>query len=175
MQCQICHEKTATIHLTEISNGMRTEVHFCEQCAVKQGIAAAGQISVNELLSTLLPSQPSDEELLGPPSAEIACPNCGITLKQFRKRGVLGCPNDYVVFEKALRPLIEKAHNGKSSHCGKVPAHAPQETKDIIESMSLKDQLEDAIKREDYELAARLHQKISQLKQHPESENTGSA
>ena len=86
------------IHLTEIRNEIRTEVHFCENCAVQQGVSAAGQISVNELLSNLLASQPSDEELSGG-SAAVSCPQCGMSLQKFQKNGVLGCPNDYVVFE----------------------------------------------------------------------------
>ena len=164
MQCQICHKKTATIHLTEISNGMRTEVHFCELCAVQQGVSAAGQISVNELLSNLLASQPSDEELTGG-RADITCPHCGMSLQKFQKHGVLGCPNDYVVFEKALLPLIEKAHSGKTRHCGKVPSRVPAETRQKIEYSSLKQQLQAAIQQEDYEAAARLHKKINQLEQ----------
>lgn len=164
MQCQICHKKTATIHLTEISNGVRTEVHFCEMCAVQQGVSAAGQISVNELLSNLLASQPTDEELTGR-STDVMCPNCGMTLQKFQKQGVLGCPNDYVVFEKALLPLIEKAHSGKTHHCGKIPSRIPTETKQKIETSSLKEQLQAAIQREDYEAAAKLHEKINQLEQ----------
>lgn len=162
MQCQICHKKTATIHLTEISNGVRTEVHFCEVCAVQQGVSAAGQISVNELLSNLLASQPSDEELTGS-SSGVTCPNCGMSLQKFQKRGVLGCPNDYVVFEKSLLPLIEKAHCGKTHHCGKVPSRIPAETKQKIEYSSLKEELQAAVQREDYETASKLHDKINQL------------
>ena len=166
MQCQICNKKTATIHLTEITNGVRHEVHFCEQCAVQQGIVATSQISVNELLSNLLASQPTDEEIMGPNgAAEVACPNCGLTLSHFKKEGVLGCAHDYAVFEKALLPLIEKAHNGKTTHCGKVPSRLPKETRYKIECASLKDQLKQAIQEENYELAAKLHEKIHQLEQ----------
>ena len=165
MQCQICRKKTATIHLTEISNGKRAELHFCENCAVQQGIASSGQISVNELLSNLLDAQPADEELFGSSEAEVTCPKCGFTLGHFRKEGVLGCPNDYVVFEKALLPLIEKAHGGQTRHCGKVPARAPSEIRFAIEQSNLKEKLQVAIQQENYELAAKLHEKISRLKQ----------
>ena len=57
MQCQACKQRTATIHLTEISNGQRIETHLCETCAQKQGIAIKNQIPLNELLSTLLAVQ----------------------------------------------------------------------------------------------------------------------
>jgi len=66
MQCQICQKRTATIHLTEITEGQRTELHICEHCASEQGIATHSQMSINELLSHLLAVQPSDEEMFGP-------------------------------------------------------------------------------------------------------------
>jgi len=80
MQCQICHKNEATIHLTEISAGSRTEMHLCEQCAVEQDINLKSHIPINELLSNLLASQPTDEEIEGPPDTSAVCPNCGITL-----------------------------------------------------------------------------------------------
>ena len=133
MQCQICNKRAATIHLTEITDGLRSETHLCEQCAIEQGIAAKSQVSINELLSSLLAVQPSDDELFGPSEKKTSCPHCGFTLDKFRKEGVLGCPYDYELFEKQLQPLIEKAHNGKTSHCGKAPSKAPHNTKKQIE------------------------------------------
>ena len=107
MQCQVCNKNEATIHLTEITNGQRSETHVCEQCAAEQGIVVKSQIPINELLSGLLSVQPTDDELLGPSEQELSCPHCGFTLTQFREQAVLGCPHDYDVFEKALLPLRE--------------------------------------------------------------------
>jgi protein arginine kinase activator len=163
MLCQVCNKKTATIHLTEITNGLRNEMHLCEYCAVEQGIAAKSQVSINELLSGLLAVQPSDEEMFGPSEEKKSCPICGFTLDQFRKEAVLGCPNDYEFFENALLPLIEKAHNGKTSHCGKIPSRMPQEAKEQIKLANLQQQLDVAVRKEDYEEAARLRDKIKQL------------
>ena len=90
------------------------------------------------------------------------CPNCGFTLDQFRKEGVLGCPQDYVVFEKALQPLIEKAHDGRTAHCGKAPSKAPKDTKKQMHLLNLRQQLQAAVQSEDYELAAKLRDEIKQ-------------
>jgi len=163
MQCQICNKRTATIHLTEINDGVRSEMHICEQCAAEQGVAAQSQISINELLSNLLAVQPSDEEMFGPSEKDLACPECGFTLDRLRKEGTLGCPIDYKVFEEALLPLIERAHNGKSTHCGKVPTRAPKDTKKFVELSQLRRQLEQAVRDEDYELAASLRDKMKEL------------
>jgi protein arginine kinase activator len=162
MQCQICNKNDATIHLTEISGGMRTEMHLCENCAAEQNIMVKSHIPINELLSGLLSVQPTDEEIAGPTQEQLVCPNCGFTLAQFRKEGVLGCPYDYEIFETALEPLIEKAHNGKTAHCGKIPSSTPVDAKKRMEILSLKKQLDDAVRSEDYELAAVLRDKINQ-------------
>lgn len=162
MQCQICNKKTATIHLTEITDGARTEMHLCEECAVQQGIAAKSQVSVNDLLTGLLASQPSDEELFGPGEGLRTCPHCGATLNSFRKEGVLGCPHDYEIFEETLLPLIERAQDGKTRHCGKVPSRLAQYSKVAVECSRLRQQLQAALRKEDYELAARLRDQINE-------------
>ena len=116
-------------------SGRETELHICEHCASEQGIATHSQMSINELLSHLLAVQPSDEEMFGPAEKELVCPTCGFTLDRLRKEGTLGCPADYEVFEQALLPLIERAHGGKTSHCGKVPdqaAHGHQEIRRAV-------------------------------------------
>ena len=160
MQCQICGKNDATIHLTEIAEGVRTEIHVCETCAVEQDIAVKSHIPINELLNSLLASQPTDDELAGPDEQEVVCPNCGFTLAQFQKEGTLGCPADYEVFEKALRPLIEKAHDGKTTHVGKIPSSTPLDTKEQMQLLSLRQRLESAVRSEDYELAAKLRDEI---------------
>jgi len=161
MQCQICNKYEATIHLTEISEGLRNEMHLCERCAVEQGIAVKSQIPLNELLSGLLSSQPSDEEPFGLLKKELSCPHCGFTLDRFHKEAVLGCPYDYEVFEKLLSPLIKKAHGGGTRHHGKVPSKASTDTKKQVELLSLRQQLEGAVQAENYELAAELRDKIN--------------
>jgi protein arginine kinase activator len=163
MQCQSCHKNEATIHLTEITNGVRTEMHLCEHCAQEEGIAVKSQISLNELLSSLLAAQPADNELFGDSKQKSSCPHCGFTLDQFRKEPVLGCPYDYEVFEKSLLPLIEKAHDGKTHHRGKLPSKTPADTKKQIELMRLRRQLEAAVNNEDYETAAELRDKIDEV------------
>ncbi len=162
MRCEICQNREATVHLTEITNGVRTETHLCEHCATEQGIAVKSHIPINELLSGLLSVQPSDEELAGMADREMSCPHCGFTLEQFREKAVLGCPNDYEVFEKSLLPLIKKAHDGKSHHCGKVPSRVPEDSKRQLRLAQLRRRLDEAVRSEDYELAAKLRDEIAE-------------
>ena len=107
MQCELCKIKAATVHLTEIVDGQRTESHLCQACAQKEGISIKSQLSLNELLSSLIAAhqQTTDGQDIGG-EAEKSCPVCGITMDMFRKQAVLGCPNDYEVFGKTLEQKI---------------------------------------------------------------------
>ncbi len=166
MLCQICKKHSATIHLTEIQNGHREETHLCESCAQQQGLSIKSQIPLNELLSTLLSAQgqsknPARDDEAAP--GGIACPACGMTLKEFGKKSLLGCPADYDVFREHLEPLIEKSQAGHTRHCGKVPSRTPMPAKHQIELAQLQKDLDAAVRTEDYETAARLRDRIKQL------------
>lgn len=163
MQCQICNNNEATIHLTEINHGQRSEMHICETCALEQGIAVKSQIPINELLTSLLANTPEDEQVESITPQIKACPKCGFTIEQLKEHAVLGCPYDYEIFQKTLMPLIKNAHNDSEHHCGKIPSKIPQESKDHLQLMTLKQQLEKAIKQEDYENAANIRDKIQEL------------
>ena len=163
MQCEYCKENPATIHLTEIVNGQRSEKHLCQDCAEKEGITAKSQVSLNELLNSLLATQEQKSGADPDEYAELKCPHCGITLEQFRQQAALGCPHDYEVFSKVLGPLITKAHNGNTTHSGKVPAGLEETVKSRSKLLKLEKQLKEAVAKEDYETAAKLRDEIKQL------------
>lgn len=164
MQCQSCKKNTATIHLTEISNGQRVESHLCQACAQKQGLAVQAQVPLNELLSTLLSAQTAGEPpAAGSPATEIACPHCGMTLQRFARESLLGCGHDYEIFEKNLLPLIERSQGGHTRHTGKVPESVSHDQRDRVRLSALKLRLEQAVRQEDYETAARLRDEIKKL------------
>jgi protein arginine kinase activator len=118
---------------------------------------------LNELLSNLLASQPGDEGFEEETEKEVVCPECGFTLDQFRKEGVLGCPGDYEVFKDSLEPLLEKAHSGKTRHVGKLPSKMPADEVSKVKIANMKQDLQRAVETEDYETAARLRDQINQL------------
>jgi protein arginine kinase activator len=136
-------------------------MHLCEQCAQEQGVGAKNYIPLNELLSNLLAIGPKEERAGEADEEGPVCPHCGWTLDKFREKAVLGCPYDYEVFEKELLPLIKKAHDGGMSHCGKVPSRMPKDSKRQIEIAQLRRKLDEAVKNEDYELAAKLRDKLA--------------
>lgn len=161
--CERCN-KPATVHLTEISDGKRVEVHLCDACAQSEGYVQQAHVPINQLLNQLLQSQVQVNQQ----PAE-RCPDCGMTWQEFKDTGLLGCPRDYELFETQLRGVIERAQNGGTHHTGKTPGHRdspPREEKprrNKAELLKLRKELARAIEDESYERAATLRDQIKTL------------
>src|SRR5262249_13635708 len=122
MKCQTC-SSPATVHLTDIINGHKRELHLCQQCAEKQQLIQKSDINLPAILQTLIGQH------VGNPTdalARLTCPACGIKYMEFRAGGRLGCPHDYEVFKVGLEPLLEHFHRSLK-HKGKVPSRHPMD------------------------------------------------
>ena len=160
VRCQRC-PKPATLHLTEIVGTKQIEeLHFCEECAQKHLYepALAGSEKLPAPKPIEVAGESDDLEALN----RTECPQCGITFKDFRSTGRLGCPHDYEVFKKELVPLLENIH-GEVKHQGKSPRRKYPQNEVSSELGALRKQLQGAVGREDYEQAAHLRDKIRQL------------
>jgi protein arginine kinase activator len=157
-----CGKKLATIHVTEIVNGEKKELHLCEDCAQKQKVLFSTIESMGdlkEIFSGLVTGggQAEAEGLKG-----LQCPECGITFGEFQKTSRFGCPNDYDVFREAVDPLLERIH-GTTEHQGKAFA-APEVTRPADRLIELRAELRKAVAEEAYERAARIRDQIYELK-----------
>lgn len=162
MQCEVCNKNAASVHLTDVSNNTKREIHLCETCAKTQGVTIKSYLHKSptypELLSQLVHSQAEGH----PEEGDLTCPRCKITYKKFRATGKFGCPHDYVIFKKALLNLLEKIH-GKVEHRGKVPLRASDQIARQKELRSLRGDLEKAVREEAYEKAAQIRDRIYEL------------
>ncbi len=158
-KCDRC-EKPATIHLTEIVGGEKLEKHLCEDCASTEGITVKASVPISQLLEDFV-LQSSKEGGAAKPS--LKCDVCGITFDEFRSQGLLGCPNDYDVFESALVPLMERAHEVATQHIGKTPRRADAGQHRANAILRLRAELKNAVAAEDYEKAASIRDRIKEL------------
>jgi protein arginine kinase activator len=171
MICQICQKNHASVHVTEIveihgedggKKSVRKEVQerqLCESCAA----------SVDLPHAPLLKKSPADIWKLLQVSAQQtkrrpspSCPDCGMSLDEFRKKGRLGCARDYEVFKNHIGDLLERVH-GARSHVGRVPGASEADTLRSQRLSTLKRQLEEAVRAEAYESAARLRDEIKTI------------
>jgi protein arginine kinase activator len=156
MQCECCQEHEATIHLTQVANGQTREVHLCETCAEQGGLNLQGVMALPEVLFGL-GGAPADGT--GP---DKSCPHCHFRRSDFRKTARLGCPRCYETFAEELAPMLAAMHKG-TTHAGKVPSQARADIERAARLAALQQQLEAAVKAEQFEEAARVRDAIREL------------
>jgi len=155
--CDKCG-KPATIYLTEITDGHKVEKHLCEECAVAEGVAIKAEGPISKLLEDFI-LQSSDE----PGEPQPTCDVCGMSFNEFVDKKLLGCPHDYDVFSKQLKPILNSEHENATQHIGKVPHRAGSDQKKQNAILRLRSQLRTAIAAEEYERAAALRDQIKEL------------
>ncbi|MHC4697923.1 MAG: UvrB/UvrC motif-containing protein [Planctomycetota bacterium] len=156
--CQHCNQAKATVHITDTVPDKR-ERHLCEECAEKENVIIKQH---HQTTSAIL--QEFIKHKVAPGAGDDrACPRCGITFREFRLKGQLGCPHDYEVFRSLLTPLIERTHEGATHHVGKVPTTADATVQKQTGLLKLHRELQEAVEQENYERAARLRDEIRAL------------
>ncbi len=155
MLCE-CGQAEATVHEIIIKGGKKIERHLCERCARAQGIQVDAQPPVKELISQILKQ--------GSPGPQ-ACPACGLAFGSFRQSGLLGCAKCYEAFESRLIPLIERAHEGSSTHVGKSPRRTSDGSMEERRAVALRRMLDQAVASEEYERAAKIRDELRRLEE----------
>ena len=161
MQCCVCKEREAKVHLTQIVGDKMQKVDLCEECAKQKGVNDPAGFSLADLLLGLGASQEM-EQAAG--SSDLKCPHCGFTHADFKKAGRLGCSECYVTFAEGLEGLLKSMHKG-IKHTGKVPPSL-QQTRDLSDKLkSLQKKLDKAVAEEDFEQAAQVRDEIKATKE----------
>lgn len=183
MLCEKCKKNEANAYIKTNVNGDVHEYHLCSQCAAEmQNSGEFGSMfnfssgfdafsGMNSLFAPVMSGFDMVSSLLSSPFGSFGamptltsgkrCSVCGSDFRSIADSGKLGCPNCYTEFRGRLAPTIKKLH-GNSAHCGKHSKVTTQESKES-ETASLKKQLAEAVKNENYELAAELRDKIKAM------------
>ena len=161
-KCSRC-SKSATLHITEIREGVVDVLHLCEGCA-HEYLATSPEpqhsTDAEEGLSSKIKAAAGERDLSE--LDQLTCPNCGITFREFRSQGRLGCPHDYITFREELMPLLDNIH-GETQHTGKLPRRAPDGSRRQYQLIKLRSNLREAVDQEQYENAAQLRDEIQTL------------
>jgi len=162
MKCDICGVNEATVHLTEVINDKVTKLHLCEKCAKVKSEEMQSHFGLGDLLSGLMDFGPavSTGQLSG--DVKTKCPECGLTYYDFQKTGKLGCGKCYETFSGELGELLRKI-NGSDKHVGKMPFKGEGALKDQQDLQRLKNELNTLVANEEFEKAALLRDRISEL------------
>lgn len=183
MQCQVCKQDEATVHLTQIVDDDVRSLDLCVGCAKQKGVSDPLGFSFADVFKEAAPEEGAAGEAepdkpARATRAEVQCSRCGLGHADFKKTGRLGCSDCYEAFAGVLDGMLKGMHKG-IRHTGKlaqtagqpgaartVPGTPPDGTEPApagtkapeLDRLSV--QLAEAVAREDFEEAARLRDQI---------------
>lgn len=182
MLCDNCKKNEATIHYTEIINGVKNERHLCSECMQSLEGDREGEIPLSRLIRGILSAHLSGNEVSGANNIDIMCDKCKMTYSEFAKTGKFGCSECYSVFGPLIVDNIKKIqastrHTGKKyikPDSGNNTDYENQAVNEAMEALGdtsdnklevMQRQLKEAVSAEDFEEAARLRDEIKALKE----------
>ena len=153
MLCERCGKNRAVIHSFCISDNKLIDLHFCEECDKLQETddARCNDDSMQNLLEGLLQSTRSEQYAV----IDMKCEICGTTSREVVKNRSVGCPNCYEIFFDIIDTYI-----GGSSHSYKRYESQDDESGQL---QVLRESLQEAVLKEDFEKAAQLRDSISSI------------
>lgn len=154
MMCDKCGKNPATTHVKTVVNGVVHQSNLCAYCAAKEGYHNFGQLSLTNLLTSML-----SDSMAGERTAGRRCECCGSSFSDIVESGRVGCSACYTAFRKELMPSLNRLH-GKALHIGAAPKAEKKEPTQEERLATLRKKLNAAIEAEAFEEAAALRDEI---------------
>lgn len=165
LQCQSCQKHEATVHRILVDYRPDPEggqphpevkqTDLCPACAKAAGIPSPAEVTSFPKMIGMLGKAFLKPAIAAPPQQNLACPDCGWTLRDFQQTSRFGCPKDYEIFADFVRDLLERLHGTNEHSTGS----------DESGLENLVRQMQDAIAAEQYEKAAHLRDQIRKLEE----------
>ncbi len=162
MKCDNC-DNEASVHLTQIKEGKKAQIHLCKECARKRGFGNPLDdvpFPLAEFLAGMVKGTTTES---GEQVADLQCEGCGMKFVEFAKVGRFGCGQCYKAFDKPLEDLLRRIH-GSTIHRGRTSRAAQSEMAPLAEEVKLKEELRQAIAAERFEEAASIRDQLRSLK-----------
>lgn len=150
MICEKCKKRQASVHIKTLINGVYVEKHLCSECArdYDSELDILSPMGITSSLFTTIES----------PSAK-RCKTCGTTAVEFKRTGRAGCSECYKALSDAILPVVRRVQ-GSTTHVGEAPTPV-QKPRNELET--LRYEMEEAVRREDYRRAAELRDRIKSM------------
>ncbi len=170
MLCENCKQREANVRYSENINGVKREMHLCEECSRELGITDNMNFDMGLDFPSLFGGIFEDFPMLLNEVKDVTCKTCGLSFDDVVNSGRLGCPDCYETFESRLDPILKRMQ-GANRHTGRLGEISEKQVElkkekpkkeEVKESKleNLEKQLKEAIKEERYEDAAKLRDEI---------------
>lgn len=176
MLCQNCNKNEATVKYTEIINGEKREVMLCEECSRELGIGHMNfnmPIDFSSFFGDLLEGYEDNSFMpLLTANKQLKCNNCNMSFDELMEQGKFGCEECYDAFSPKIDSILKRIQ-GSNRYAGrklvgnkesKIKFEEKPEKKETGKE-KLQRELKEAIEKENYEEAAKIRDKIKELKE----------
>lgn len=160
MKCDLCRDRTAVVFVQQVSKEGSLELHLCEICAKEQGFSTTDNkidITLGGLFSNLFEKKIPIEI-----NKVVSCQICGTTFAEIKKNGKVGCSTCYQQFRSEIISYM-RSEGVDISYTGSLPEKLEIFNTSKTDPASLRKELQEAIEREDYELAAYYRDRLRML------------
>ena len=166
MLCDRCKKNQASVRMQQFVNGKKTEINICHECAYGDDQPNLDNL-FQGLMGSLLAQGIKDAQIAAAGkndtiTDEPECAACGITYKEFREKGRLGCVECYTTFRRHLAPIFNSIQTN-SEHKGKIPLRSGAKLNIERKIDRLTRELKVLVDQEEYEKAASLRDEIRGL------------
>ena len=161
MLCEKCNKNEATVHVTNIVNGKKSEQNLCSTCA-HQDKPATPYSSFFDVLHNDFFKNMIYPDYDTKAFKEERCSGCGLTYSDFNRSGKFGCPQCYDTFSERIEDLVKRIQ-GSATYEGKVPSRGTGVFRMKHAIKRLRQELSKAVIAEDFERAMELRDEIKAL------------
>ena len=157
MKCDKCG-RPSVYHSTLIVNGVSKATNLCRDCAIKEGVFEPQTSIFDDMFASFADFFPFEKV------ADVSCPVCKTTLREYRSTQRLGCPNCYEAFRDEIANVIKRIAPFTAHKQDKLLTKPESKTTSKQDKIAeLRQELSLAVKEERYEDASKLKKQIQKL------------
>lgn len=170
MICERCEKNEATVHMTQLINNKKEEHHLCAECAnhVQGGVGTMNLFDAfksNGIFDDFLLKNDFFTQALYPqgsvPHHVKRCSQCNSSFADFNRTGRLGCAQCYKAFPE-VESLVRRVQ-GSTAYEGRYPKRGANVFYQARKIQELRHKIEELVRQEQYEEAAKLRDQIKEL------------
>ena len=187
MLCGNCGKREVEVLIKQVVNNEVQDINLCRVCAEELGFLSSQLPSITISFSLREMDEPQRKKIVRLQSKHddekfdgIVCQECGMIYGEYRKGGILGCPECYQAFRFPLGAKLQRIQGAESHWDGTskmfsdimvLDEEAILAEQDLRYTKEERDasirrlhvEIDDAVSREEYERAAKLRDLLKPL------------
>lgn len=162
MNCENCNIRQASVHITQVGQGYKKEIKLCLYCLHEKGLNSS-IVYLSDILGNIIKEFITMDNDDKRKSSGLVCSGCSMPFNRFFETGLLGCPDCYESFDFELKKILHRFHGSTVHITDSSKGKSKLSSSKTTHIGKLKNDLQSAVKTENFEKAAELRDKLKLL------------